>query len=138
MKRHTNPTTNDLFSTLEWFFNDSLESFSPLFRETRRILSSASTAANPVNWYEDDENFYALVDLPGVKKDALDLEVEDGLLRLSFSRLSGNPAGDKTETTLRIPEDIDTTAIEAGLEDGVLTVVLPKSEERKPVSVKVS
>jgi len=138
--RYNQPGTS--LSGWNSLFGDPFEAFAPFFRNSNR-LTSYSSGLSQVSWFEDDDHYYARVEMPGVKKENLKVEVENGLLRLSCDSKSVKDDGGTYEAarydrTLRIPEEIDPNAIAAKLEDGILSLTLPKAEEKKPVSIKIS
>ncbi len=138
MKLVRYPYTNSLFNDFDSFFADPFKAFSPLLRSHP---SSAPRPGNPgVEWYETDDSFVARVELPGVKKEDLSIELDDGLLRLAYERLRGADEAanyEKREHLLRLPEGVDPEGIVAGLEVGILELTLPKAEEAKPVRIEI-
>ncbi|MDJ0785178.1 MAG: Hsp20/alpha crystallin family protein [Myxococcota bacterium] len=100
-----------------------------------------------VDILESRDGYLIHVDLPGVDEKALDVRLEDGVLRLDVPA----PAPDGAVTTplhteyrpggyhreFRISEGIDAAAVTAELRNGVLELRLPKSEARKPRSIEV-
>lgn len=98
----------------------------------------------PVDLYEDKDNTYVRAELPGIDRDAINVEHADGRLTISASRKSAQ--GDTSETlsfsrAISVPDTgVQTDRITAAYENGVLTVTLPKREEVKPrkVNVKVN
>ncbi len=86
--------------------------------------------------------------VPGVGKDAVELEVERGVLQVRAESALAAPEGLKArvrefggvsyERRFTLPEDVDPQAIEASLADGLLTVVLPKREEEKPRTIAIA
>ncbi|XP_040992166.1 17.5 kDa class I heat shock protein-like [Juglans microcarpa x Juglans regia] len=112
--------------------------FSQCCRET-------STFANVrIDWKETPEAHLLKVNLPGLKKEEVKVEVEDGrVLQISRERNSDNE--DKNDTwhrlernsgkflrSLRLPENAKMNEIKATMENGVLTVTIPKEEVKKP------
>jgi len=80
------------------------------------------------------------VELPGVAREAIQIEVVDGQLNLRAERVRGE--GDARETvafsrSIALSDQVDETAIRAQLEHGVLTLTLPKKPEAKPRKVSV-
>lgn len=129
-------------SDWESFFAEPFRAFEPLFRPS--LSSSFRPSLNrQVEWYEDEENYYSLVELPGVKRENLNVEVEDGLLRLGYSVDGASPLDEQSkekrfEFVLRTPERITSEGINAKLEDGILCLTLPKAEEKKPLRIEIS
>ncbi len=98
-----------------------------------------------VDIYEEDDKLVVLADLPGVKKDGLSIQVEQGILTID-GRVERDTPGRVLvrEFTLtpffrqfRITEAIDTERIRASLKNGVLRLELPKAEEAKPRKIPV-
>lgn len=129
-------------SDWESFFAEPFRAFEPLFRPS---VSSGfrRSSSSQVEWYEDDENYYSLIELPGVKREDLNIAVEEALFRLSYSVSEAVPSGEESEAqrfeyVLRTPDGIEVDRIEAKLEDGILRLTLPKTEEKKPLRIEVS
>lgn len=128
----------------EWdsFFADPYRAFAPFFRST---LSSAREVAAPmVEWYEDDDNYYAQVDLPGISREELRIDAEDGLLRLVYEERTESESdnaereeSERFEHVLRCPEGVDLMKACANFKQGVLRLTLPKAEHTRPVSIEV-
>ncbi|MET0262671.1 MAG: Hsp20/alpha crystallin family protein [Rariglobus sp.] len=96
----------------------------------------------PVDLYEDKDNTYVRADLPGVDREAINIEHADGRLTISASRKS--TSGESQETAeqfsrvVTVPDTlVQADQISATYENGVLTVTLPKREETKPRKVNV-
>lgn len=97
---------------------------------------------------ENDNEYLIKADLPEVKKEDIDIRVENGVLTLSGERrVEKSTEGEKEhrrETyygrfarSFALPEDVDVQKISAESRDGVLRVRLPKSEANKPRSIEV-
>ena len=107
--------------------------------ETALADFTAPTAAPrfPVDLYEDKDNLYIRAELPGVTRDAINVEMVEDYLNLTASRKSG----DETFSLARsvtIPESVQADKVSANYENGVLTVTLPKQEQVKPRKITVS
>lgn len=128
----------------EWdaLFGDPLRFFGP-FLNVAPGKAARRPAASGVEWYEDDTHFHARVELPGVKREHLRLDAEEGLLRLALELTnksddeSGQASTSRSEYVLRCPEGVRTEGIQARLADGILEISLPKEEVRKPVSIEI-
>jgi len=97
---------------------------------------------------ENDNEYLIKADLPEVKKEDIDIRVENGVLTLEGERrVEKSTEGEKEhrrETyygkfsrSFSLPEDVDVDKISAESRDGVLRVHLPKSEAKKPKSIEV-
>ncbi len=85
-----------------------------------------------VDLYEDADGLILIADLPGVPKEALELRVDKGILDLEGVR------GDLVyRRRFELPPNIDTEAIGARLEAGVLEVTLPRAAAFKPRQITV-
>ena len=102
-------------------------------------------AVPPVDIYETEDGLVVLADLPGVAKEGLSVQVEQGILTIEGRQQPGN-SGDllHREFSLapffrqfRIAEQIDTARIRAALKNGVLTLELPKAEAAKPRQIPI-
>ena len=91
--------------------------------------------------HEDQDHYYARFEVPGVKKEDVKLELNDRLLTVSVEKKTQGEGGESRFSYTRsisVPDSIKAEGIAAKLEDGILTVTLPKSEESKPRNIQVS
>jgi HSP20 family protein len=98
---------------------------------------------------EDADHFYVEAELPGFKKEDVNITFEDGQLTIQAERKQEKTEGDKSERLLTerrwgryvrsftLPPTVDGNAVEAKLADGVLTITLNKREEVKPRKITV-
>jgi len=94
--------------------------------------------------YETAESYSIAIDLPGVERNALEIEVDDNRLIIKgvrnidseTSRRTERPTG-KFIRTFTVPSAVDQNLIGAEYKDGVLTVRLPKRHEQKPQKVEI-
>ena len=87
------------------------------------------------------------IELPGVVKEAVQLNLEDGILHLSAQRTSTVPETWKPlhrelsdigyELRLKLNDRVDEAGLTANLTDGILTLILPVKEAAKPRSITV-
>src|ERR1700730_2078300 len=97
--------------------------------------------------YETNDALNVVLEVPGVDKNSVDIRVEDGVLkiegRLDFSKYQGlQPLYTEYNVghysrSFRLSSKIDQNKIAAELNDGVLSLVLPKVEEAKPRTIQV-
>ena len=99
----------------------------------------------PVDIYETEAGLTVVADLPGVKKEDLDIQVDDGVLTIR-----GKVTADSAGTALyqeyelmnffrqfELSDEVDQEKIQANLSGGVLTLSLPKAEKAKPKKIAV-
>jgi HSP20 family protein len=105
-----------------------------------------NTAAPAVDIVELQEFYQLEVDLPGVQRDSIAVEIEQSVLTISADRPRGVGEGAKLAAgspvdgyyrRLRLGEDIDAESIEANYAHGILTVKLPKRAETQPRRIEV-
>jgi HSP20 family protein len=97
--------------------------------------------------YESATGYVVAIDLPGINREALEIDVDDNRLIVRGNRTvdetkqhrSERPRG-KFLRTFSIPGSVDQTNIGAEYKDGVLQVNLPKRKEQKAqrVEIKIS
>jgi HSP20 family protein len=102
----------------------------------------------PVDAYRKDDRFYLHIDLPGIDPDSIDVTVEKNTLSVTAERrwelegqeqvlLNERPTGSFSRQFF-LGESLDTDAIEAGYDHGVLTVAIPIAETAKARKIEVS
>ena len=100
-----------------------------------------------LNTWEDVDNAYVEAELPGVAMDRIDVSVTGNDLSIGGERMIDEPpdvqwhrrerSSGTFARTITLPWEINADGVEATLQDGVLTVRLPKAESAKPRKVKV-
>jgi HSP20 family protein len=103
----------------------------------------------PVDIYETDDALVLQVELPGVSKDAVSVELHAHILRLSGKR-TREPAVTARQyqreegrygafqRTFRLPTIVDQAKIQATYKDGVLTLRLPKHAAATPQGIPIT
>ncbi|MEO8045109.1 MAG: Hsp20/alpha crystallin family protein [Spartobacteria bacterium] len=119
-----------------------LPSMGNLARQTQ-LFSGWSPA---LDLYQNSDNVVAVVELPGMRKEDIDIFLHDGMLTIAGERQSSE--GEEAERTERfsgkfrrsisLPTRVDAGKVHATYKDGILTVTLPKAEEAKPKKVEVT
>jgi HSP20 family protein len=112
----------------------------------RQDLFSGRSPA--LDLYQDSDNLVAVVELPGMRKEDIEISLHDGTLSIAGERKSSRSNGEKAERSERyvgsfrrsisLPARVDANKISATYRDGILTVTLPKSEEAKPKRISVT
>ena len=90
--------------------------------------------------YEAADHYHVRLELPGVKKEDLQIEIQDRRLQVTAKRREVNDGQETSFTLTRamaLPDDVASEGIAAKLEDGLLQITLPKQEHRKTRSIEV-
>lgn len=110
--------------------------------------AAGRTAAYPVDIRETDEAIVVEAELPGFKKDEIEVSMEQGVLSINAQRKAAEEhKGEQEHLTerrftrvsrsFRLPLPVDESQVNAQLDGGVLTLTLPKREEVKPRRIEV-
>lgn len=101
----------------------------------------------PIDVLADNDAFTIKALLPGVSADDLDIQIVNEILTLSgelktereegANYLLAEIPGGKFHRVITLPVPLNAANVEATLENGVLTLVIPKAEEAKPRTIKV-
>ncbi len=144
----------DLFKEMECMsreMDDVLRGIDSGRRTLERVFYPELTGRGlpKVNVYQDEDNIFVEALLPGIKPEAMEMNVLRNTLTLSGERqveiqAEGKPVyhrrergGGRFMRTIELPYSIDSTKAEATYKDGLLWVKLPKAEEAKPKKVLV-
>ena len=102
----------------------------------------------PIDLYQGKDAFVVRAELPGFRKEDLNLDVADGILTVTAHQKTEAKSGEKDSRTtvqerrvsrsVTLPEHLKLDQIAAAYENGVLTVTLPKSEEVKPRQIAIT
>jgi HSP20 family protein len=97
--------------------------------------------------YQNNDNVLAVVELPGMRKEEIEISLHDGNLTIAGERKAEASDGDKAERSERyvgkfrrsisLPVRVDPNKVSATYRDGILTVTLPKAEEVKAKQITV-
>ena len=97
---------------------------------------------------ETKESYLVRAELPGMKREDLNLEVHDGVLTLSGERLEEPANGVEYQRTERVagkfsrsfylPQTVKHDGINATYREGILEIHVPKAEEAKPKQIAIS
>src|ERR1041385_2269403 len=98
--------------------------------------------------HEDKDNFVVKAELPGMKREEIDISLHDGTLSIAGERKGEEKFKDaetnrterfvgRFQRTLTLPTPVAADKVKAEYRDGVLTVTLPKTEEAKPKRIDV-
>ena len=92
--------------------------------------------------FETEQALTVVMEMPGVEKQNVEVTVENDVLsvtgRIDFGKYEGlQPLYTEYNVSFQLSSKIDQGKISADLNDGVMTLVLPKAEEAKPRKIKV-
>jgi len=120
-------------------------------RQTNGSNGGSALAPYAVDVREDGDHIYVEAELPGFKKNEVDITLENQTLTIAAERREEKEdGGKKGEHLLRerrytrflrsftLPPTVDEQTVNAKLADGVLTITLNKREETKPRKISVS
>ncbi len=99
--------------------------------------------------HQDRDSIYVTVELPGLKKEEIEITIHDGALSVAGERKSEAKAGDgesyrseryfgRFHRSVSLPAAVDSSKVTAVYKDGILSITLPKSEEAKPKQIEVN
>jgi len=98
--------------------------------------------------YQNNDNVIAVVELPGMRKEDIEISLHDGMLTIAGERKTETQGGEKAERSERyigkfrrsitLPTRVDANKVSATYKDGILTVTLSKAEEAKPKQIQVN
>jgi len=99
--------------------------------------------------YEDHDNVFVRLELPGMKKEDISLSLHNGSLSISGERKGEEKAQEaevyrserffgRFHRTITLPTPVASDKVKAQYKDGILTVTLPKAEEAKPKHIDVN
>jgi HSP20 family protein len=118
------------------------------FQQPGSTVASGRSWAPAVDISERKDAYVVLVELPGVKRNDLEIAYQDGLLTIQGERgLAPDSADEQLHVierryglfrrSITLPQHVRADAIDASFEDGVLRVSVPKAEEAKPKRITV-
>ncbi|XP_074562119.1 16.9 kDa class I heat shock protein 2-like [Curcuma longa] len=140
------PFSLDVFDPFQGFPFDAFRSLAE--RQPGFVDETSAFANTRIDWKETAEAHVFKADLPGVKKEEVKVEVEEGrVLQISGERTKEQEekkdkwhrverSSGKFLRRFRLPENAKVDQVKASMENGVLTVTIPKEEVKKAPEVK--
>jgi HSP20 family protein len=115
----------------------------------RGMTDGGESAPYAVDVREDVDHIYVEADLPGYKKDEVDVTLENQMLTISAAKKEEGESKNgelllnerryrRFLRSFTLPPTVDEKAVDAKLRDGVLTITLNKREESKPRRISVA
>lgn len=151
LKRNSSfPLAQDPFRAMAKMQRDMDQMFNRFMRGEWDIdFPLSSVDFGPALNLEDMQSHYLLsIDVPGMKKSDIKLEIQDGQLHVSGERQQESEKKKKHgfeserfygsfERWIALPPNSSPEGIEAKVEDGVLQVAIPKKEASKSTEIKI-
>lgn len=132
---------DEIGSILNRHFNDLYPSYD--------FISETSKMTMPVEVRDKDDEYDIRAELPGVKKDDLDIRLNDGYLTITATKSEEKNEEEKMykksefsygefSRTIQLPQEVDADKIDAKLDNGVLKIVAPKLAKAKETVKKIN
>ena len=104
--------------------------------------------APAVDVYEEGDTFHIHADLPGLKRDEIDVTVDGNTMTISGEKKKEHETKEdsfyraerfygKFSRSIDLPSSVDTSKIDATYKDGVLEIAVSKSEAARPKQIKI-
>jgi HSP20 family protein len=113
-------------------------------------LRDATTSRGPfppINVFQQGDDILAIIELPGIEKDKLQIEAKENTIRISGTKATNYEDGvsvhrrernsGQFDRTMSVPVKLDPDGIKAEYRDGVLALFLPRAESDKPRTIKI-
>lgn len=102
----------------------------------------------PVDFHADENEFVLTAEIAGLNPDDIKIEIKDDILTVK-GEVKSETNGDgkyllkeifygEFSRSLRLPEPVEIDKVEAKVENGLLTIHMPKAEEARPKTIKIS
>ena len=122
----------------DWFDKDFFPGRNPLYGKNEKNLMKTDVR-------EQEDNYEVLIDLPGFKKDDVTIELENGYLTITASKgldkdeeqqksgyIRRERWAGKCSRSFYVGESVRSEDIKAKMEDGILTMIVPKQQRHLP------
>ncbi len=116
--------------------------------DTEENLDEELEGQLALDMYQTKDNLVVKSTIAGVRPEDIDVTVNDNVLTVSGERIQQDEVKERDyylqecywgefSRSVEIPEDFDAEGISAEIKDGILTIVIPKSEKAKPKRIMV-
>ena len=139
-----------MFTTREnWFGMNPYREWSRALNRLARpdIFGLSGGNPYPVNIWSSDDGYVFTAEMPGLDGDSINVEVLDDQLTIETDKKSGIPEGarihreergsGKMTQTYKLPFSVAKEKVVAQYQNGILKLILPKSEESKAKKIKI-
>lgn len=136
-------------------FADPFEALLKLQRDldSRRLSdwfgggTSSRGAYPPINVFRKDHDFIVVTELPGVRKEDLNIEIVKNQLRIAGNKAVSHPdnvsvhrrerVGGSFDRTITFPVTVDPDGAKADFKNGILKLFVPRAEQEKPRAISI-
>lgn len=136
------------YSPIRTMFDDFFRMPSLIDEMFNRSLMPSYSSLSADVW-EEDENFFIRMALPGISKDGVEIEIDADTIRIRGSKRTEEKEDSKRkyyfksldtqfEQSFNLPTVVDADKAQATFKDGVLEVRLPKAEAYKPKKLTIT
>jgi len=125
----------------------STDPFRDFDRLTQQLLGTTNRpAVMPMDAWREGDHFVIELDVPGVNRESIDLDVERNVLTVRAERVARNGDWERLASErptgvfsrqLVLGDNLDLDRIEATYDDGVLRLVVPVAEKAKPRKIEI-
>ena len=136
---------------VRWSPTKNLRCFNPFYKESQQEQDND----NCISWapaadiYDTKDDYVVKLEIPGLSKKDVKIEVENDTLSVSGERKSDNGVkkdeihwseihSGKFHRAFRLPKNIDAKKIDASMKDGILELKVPKPEVKKPKHIPIT
>jgi len=102
----------------------------------------------PINVFQRGDDFVAIIELPGLDKDDVEIEAKENAIRISgkktikYEQTASVHRRERVsgvfDRTISVPIEIDPDGITSQYRDGVLALLIPRAESEKPRTIKIT
>ena len=120
--------------------------FEDMFPETREDLGLMEWRPS-VDTYEKDDAIVVKAELPGVKKEDVDIDISNNVLTINGERHYDDVKNEdyyrrerfhgKFQRAFTLPDNVDMSNIDASFKDGVIEVTVPKTEKTQTQKIEI-
>ena len=110
--------------------------------------TAGAGAYPPINVFQQGDSLVAILEVPGLNKEELDIQAKNNTIRISGKKTIAYPEGvslhrrerltGSFDRTLSVPMEIDSDGIKAEYRDGVLALFIPRAESDKPRTIRIN
>lgn len=112
-------------------------------------LSTTSRGIRPsINLFQDGDDIVLMAEIPGMKKEEIQLQIKDNMITLAGERKIDFPekasihrrerGSQNFSRSMKLPIAVNPEAVKAEYQNGILKVLLPRAEEDKPRMISIN